>query len=154
MKILIAVDGSAYSLAAARHVARLAAALRAKPEVELLHVHAPIPYPGAAAAAGRQAIEDYQRDTSREALAAAERQLRTAGIAFRSSWCVGDVATEVDRVARKRGVDMVVCGSHGRGALANLAMGSVATRLIATVSVPVIVVTRKAAARARSQKAA
>jgi len=153
MKILIAVDGSPYSKAAARHVARLVGAFKKAPRVELLHVHAPLPYPGVAATIGRKAIEDYRRDTSLEALEVAEKELGKAGIAYRSTWCVGDVADEVARFVRKNGIDLVVCGSHGHGALANLAMGSVATRLIATVPSPVMVVTREALAAKRSKKA-
>ena len=153
MKILIAVDGSVYSRAAARKVAELAGEFAKPPAIELLHVHAPIPYPGAAAAAGRKAVEDYQRETSREALEVAEKELGKAGIAHRSTWCVGAVAEEVARFVRKSGIDLVVCGSHGHGAFANLAMGSVATRLIATVPAPVMVVTREAVAAARPRRA-
>jgi len=66
---------------------------------------------------------------------------------------VGAVAEEVARFVRKNGIDLVVCGSHGHGAFANLAMGSVATRLIATVPAPVMVVTREAVAAARPRRA-
>lgn len=154
MKILIAVDGSVYSKAAARNVARLVAGFSEPPQIELLHVHAPLPYPGAARVLGRKSIEDYQRDTSREALEVAEKVLGNAGIAYRSTWIVGDVAEEVARFVRKNAIDLVVCGSHGHGALANLAMGSVATRLIARVPAPVMVVTREAVAATRKRKAA
>jgi nucleotide-binding universal stress UspA family protein len=154
MKILIAVDGSDYSKAAARSVARLTAAFYKPAQIELLHVHAPLPYPGVAAAVGRKAIGDYQRDTSQEALEVAEKELGKAGITYRSTWIVGDVAQEVARFVRKNGIDLVVCGSHGHGALANLAMGSVATRLIATVPAPVMVVTREAVGAMRNKKAA
>ena len=114
----------------------------------------PLPYPGAARVLGRKSIEDYQRDTSREALEVAEKVLGNAGIAYRSTWIVGDVAEEVARFVRKNAIDLVVCGSHGHGALANLAMGSVATRLIARVPAPVMVVTREAVAATRKRKAA
>ena len=144
MKILIAVDGSAYSRAAARTVARLFGESGTQNQIELLHVHAPLPYPGIASVVSRKTVEDYQRETSLEALEVAEKELGKARIAYRSTWCVGDVAAEVARFVKKNGIDLVVCGSHGHGALANLAMGSVATRLIAKVPAPVMVVTREA----------
>src|SRR6516225_9529440 len=97
MKILIPVDGSTYSRAAAAYVARLAGTFAEPVEVHLLHVHAPLPYPIAASAVGHKVVADYQRETSQEALGVAEAELRKAGVAYRSTWCVGDVAEEVAR---------------------------------------------------------
>jgi nucleotide-binding universal stress UspA family protein len=145
MKILIAADGSVYTRAAARYVARHLATFSA-PEVHIVHVHAPIPYPLAASRAGRKAVDDYQRESSLEALAPSERELAKAGIPYTSSYRVGDIATEVDNYVRANAIDLVVCGSHGLGVLANVALGSVATKLVAALNVPVLVVTREAAA--------
>lgn len=154
MKILVAVDGSAYSRAAARYLARTFAAYSPPPSIELMHVHAPIPYPIAASAVGRKAVDDYQRDSSLEALHVAEAELAKAHIAYTSTWLVGDVAEEIARHVRKNGVDLVICGSHGHNAFVNLAMGSVATRLVAMVPAPVLLVTREAVAALRHRKAA
>jgi nucleotide-binding universal stress UspA family protein len=146
MKILIAVDGSSYSKAAARYVAGHLEAFNEPAEVVLLHVHLKIPYPIASTVVGRKAVDDYIRDTSREALKGAGRELDRAGVEYKSTWCVGDVAEEVEKFVRANRIDLVVCGSHGHNAFVNLAMGSVATKLVATLSVPVLLVTRKAAA--------
>jgi len=154
MKILLAVDGSPYSKAAARYLARTFGAFQPAPTVQLLHVHAPIPYPIAASAVGRKAVDDYQRDTSLEALHVAQTELDRAGIAYTSGWVVGDVAEEVARQVRKNRIDLVICGSHGHGAFVNLAMGSVATRLVATVPAPVLLVTREALALQSRRKPA
>lgn len=154
MKILVAVDGSSYSKAAARYLARTFAAFQPPPTIELLHVHAPIPYPIAASAVGKKAVDDYQRETSLEALRGAQAELDKAGIAYSASWIVGDVAEEVARHVRKNAIDLVVCGSHGHGAFVNLAMGSIATRLVATVPAPVLLVTREAVAAQSRRKAA
>jgi len=154
MKILVAVDGSSYSKAAARYLARAFKAFSPPPKIELLHVHAPIPYPIAASAVGKKAVDDYQRDTSLEALRVAETELAKAGIPYTSSWRVGDVAGEIASYVHKNGIDLVVCGSHGHNAFVNLAMGSVATRLVATVPAPVLLVTREAVAAHRHQEKA
>jgi nucleotide-binding universal stress UspA family protein len=153
MKILVAVDGSPYSRAAARYLARTFATFSPPPRVELMHVHAPIPYPIAASAVGRKAVDDYQRETSLAALHVAEAELAKARIAYSSSWRVGDVASEIATYVRKNGIDLVICGSHGHNAFVNLAMGSVATRLVATVPAPVLLVTREAVAAQRRKKA-
>jgi nucleotide-binding universal stress UspA family protein len=151
MKILIAVDGSPYSRAAARYVARHMGSLGKAPELHLLHVQPRIPYPRAASLAGRKAVDDYQRSESRKALLVAERELARARVAWRSSYRVGDVATEVDKQVRAKKIDLVVSGSRGYGAFGNLALGSVATKLIATLTVPVLIVTRQASAHRRGR---
>lgn len=147
MKILIAVDGSPYTQAAARYLVRQRASFASPLEIHLLHVQPPIPYPGAAAVAGKDAVESYQREESRAALAPAERELAKAGVAFTPAWRVGDVAQAIEKYALEHDIDLVISGSHGHGALANLTMGSVSTKLVATLSVPLLVITRGAAAR-------
>jgi len=37
-------------------------------------------------------------------------------------------------------IDMIVMGSHGHGALRGLMMGSVATKVIAATTVPVLII--------------
>lgn len=145
MKILLAADGSPYTRLAAQHLVRHAAWYAAPPEVHLLHVRPPIPYPRAEAVVGKAAVDTYHREESETALAVAENELRAAKVPFRSAWVVGDVAAEIDRYVKANGIDLVVMGSHGHGALANLALGSVATKCIATLDVPVMIV--RAAAR-------
>jgi nucleotide-binding universal stress UspA family protein len=148
MKILIAVDGSPFTRAAARYVARHKDSFSAPLEIHLLHVQPPIPYPRAAAVAGKAAVDRYQSEESHAALAVAEKELAAAAIAYTSAWRVGELTKVVEGYARDHAIDMVVMGSHGHGALAGLAMGSAATKLIATLTVPVLVVTREAALHA------
>ena len=140
MKILIAADGSSFTRTAARFVARQARLLKAAPDIHLLHVHAPLPYPGAAGTVGKKAVHSYQRDESRKALAVAEKELAKARLDYTSAWVVGDAAGQIARYAKKEGADVIVTGSHGHGALASLALGSVATKLIALSKVPVLIV--------------
>ena len=152
MKILIAVDGSPYTRAAARYVARHRESFSSPLEIHLLHVQPPIPYPRAAAVAGKQAVDKYQREESLAALAVAEKELANAGIEFKSAWRVGEITAVIESHAREHGIDLVITGSHGHGALANLAMGSAATKLIASLTVPVLVITREAALRANREQ--
>ena len=140
MKILLPVDGSEYSQRAAQYVAQHASWLKEAPEVHVLHVHAPMPFPGAAAAVGKAAIEDYQRDESKAALAICEKELSTLKVAAESHWCVGDVVAEVSKYVEKHGIDLIVVGSRGRGAVTAMALGSVALKLLATLKTPVLVV--------------
>ena len=140
MRILLATDGSTQSLRAQRWLASHLADFVPRPEVHLFHAHPPLPYPGAAAVVGRKAVEDYQRDSAREALAPAAAALREAGVAFESGWSVGEPAAEIAGYVRDHAIDLVVLGARGHGAVLNLALGSVATKCIAILDVPVLVV--------------
>jgi nucleotide-binding universal stress UspA family protein len=47
---------------------------------------------------------------------------------------------EIDRVARARGADLIVMGTHGRRGIARALLGSVAARVLRTASIPVVTV--------------
>lgn len=140
MKILLAADGSEFTRKAAKHLARHVAWFEKPPEVVVFHVRPSIPYPGAAATAGRKAVEKYEREEAEKALKVARKELDKGGVAHEAKWTTGDVAAEVARFVKKNRVELVVMGSHGHGAFLNLALGSTAAKLIATLAVPVMVV--------------
>ena len=53
---------------------------------------------------------------------------------------VGPAGELIARAASEGGFDLVLMGSHGHGALANLVLGSVATQVLARCQVPVLLV--------------
>lgn len=57
------------------------------------------------------------------------------------------VAEEVTSYAREQGCDLIVLASHGRGAMAHLLLGSVASKTIQLADCPVLVVPRGGRAR-------
>jgi nucleotide-binding universal stress UspA family protein len=150
MKILLAADGSPFTQIAARDLVSHLPWFAKPPEVHVVHVRPPIPYPGAVAAIGPSVVAKYEREESEAALAVAEKELMAAGIACRSSWCIGDVAAELASYVKRNAIDLVVMGSHGQGALANLALGSVVTKCIATLEVPIMIVRRPAPGKSGS----
>ena len=52
---------------------------------------------------------------------------------------VGEPAESIVKQAKSGKADLIVMGTHGRGALKQLLVGSVALKVIATSSVPVVV---------------
>lgn len=140
MKILLAADGSEYTRKASKYLAAHAKLYKDAPEIHVFHVRPALPYPAAAAAVGKGVIEEYQKSEADTALAVALAELKGAGASTISSHAVGDVATETAAYVKKHGIDLVVIGSHGHGAFAGLALGSVGTKLICVLEVPVMVV--------------
>jgi nucleotide-binding universal stress UspA family protein len=61
---------------------------------------------------------------------------RTKAVVITSS----SAAYAIDDYARDHGTDLIVMGTHGRGALAHLVMGSVAERVVRLASCPVLTV--------------
>jgi nucleotide-binding universal stress UspA family protein len=53
---------------------------------------------------------------------------------------IGDPAEQIARFAKRRGIDKIVMGTHGRSGLSALLMGSVATKVLHHATVPVTLV--------------
>lgn len=145
MRILFAVDGSAYTVKAAQYIATHFRDFLTVLELHLLHIQLPIPSGFALVQAekllGGDVDERYYKEGSQDALASAERILRKHQIPFQASYVVGNIAQEIHRYASKNKMDMIVMGSHGHGALQNLVMGSIATKVLAMESdIPVLIV--------------
>jgi len=138
MKILVAIDGSPQALSSLERLVGKFGFFRDAPRLTLIHVHPPVPYKAAAAWVGKEAVEKYYREESEAVLAGAAAWLSSRGIPFRSERRVGDPADEIVKLAAGEQCDMIAMGTHGHTALANLVMGSVATRVVATSKVPVL----------------
>jgi nucleotide-binding universal stress UspA family protein len=139
MKILLAVDGSAFSAKACRFAIRLIRALRKTPVVTLIHVDAPLSN-SVVVGMGADQAKLYHAENAEYALKPARAALKRAGIACREEKRIGDPGAVIAEFAGASKADLVVMGSHGRTALKNLVMGSVATKVIAASAVPVAVV--------------
>ena len=138
MKILIAVDGSAHALATVEALRKRLGWFRSPVELTLFYAHLPLPYKHAAAWAGKEAIHTYYEEESAEALAAARTLLDDHGVEHTDEKRVGEAAHEIVTFAAAEAFDLIVMGTHGHTALANLVMGSVATKVLASTKVPVL----------------
>ena len=141
MKILLAVDGSKQSLKAVDSLIAHVDWFSAKPEVELLTVHAPVPrLPRMNLVVGKAQIERYYREEGEQCLAAAKKKLEDAGVAFKPRILVGRAAETIAAHALRYGCDLICVGTHGRGVAGNFALGSVANRLAQISRVPLMLV--------------
>ena len=138
MKILLAVDGSECSLEAVDALIGHAGWFAKPPTIVLVYVHAPLPYPKAAAWVGKDAVEKYYRDEADAIFAKAAERLQANQVAFERVLLVGDAAHEISRHAAESGCDVIALGRRGHTALANLVLGSVATKVLASSKVPIL----------------
>lgn len=144
MKILFAVDGSEYTVKAANYLVSHFSWFKDAPELHLLHVRPPIPGGLAVTQAERivgiEEVAEYYKDEATLALAPAEDIFNKHHIGFQSAYKIGDIAQQVQAYAREHDIDLITMGSHGHGALKNLVLGSAATKILATSSIPVLIV--------------
>jgi nucleotide-binding universal stress UspA family protein len=80
------------------------------------------------------------REWSQRRLDALTAQAKRHGVEATSRLLEGDAAEQIVRAARSGRADLIVVGTHGRSGLSRLFLGSVAARLIATASRPVVTV--------------
>jgi nucleotide-binding universal stress UspA family protein len=136
-KVLFATDGSAPSEKAGRVVRSL---LDARPDVEvvILYVTPIPPYPAETMVteAVFRAEEEFAREleaTSRSWFAGYEDRIRFRNLR-------GVPVRVICDLAEAEGVDLIVVGRRGRGALNHLLMGSVSQGVLHHAKVPVLVV--------------
>lgn len=138
MRVLIAVDGSDVSLASVKSLIEHIRWFRERPELHLLHVHPPLPVGLATRHVSHDALQEYYREEGEAALAAARALLDAAQLPYTLHLHVGQPAETIVRLARELDCDLISMGSHGRGALPNAILGSVATKVLHLCPVPVL----------------
>ena len=139
MKILIAVDGSPISRRAVQFAARLAHQLAEPPSIVAFYADIPL-LQSVAVKIGAEETRRLHDENGRAALRDARAALKRARLPFAEVMVVGDPAEAIVREAKRGRYDLVVMGTHGRGALEGLLLGSVARKVIAQSTVPVTVV--------------
>ena len=140
MKILVATDGSKNALRATKYAARLVRLLRSKSnEVTLVSVHDDTGLRHARSLVGKAAVADYLRELSDNELKPSRKVLGELGIKHDMEIRTGHVAQEIVACADKGKFDLIILGSKGRGAFADLLLGSVVQRVLALARQPVVV---------------
>ena len=140
MKILVPVDGSKSSLAAVDLLIRIFGQFRAKPEVDLITVHLPVPkLPRMGMAVGKTQLARYYEEEGEARLAPAKKKLDAAGIAYKASVLVGPIAETIIKRADSTGCKLICIGSRGMSALGKALVGSVASKVLQLASQPLLI---------------
>ena len=139
MKILAAVDGSPYTKRMLAYLAAHDEWLGPHHEYTLVHAVPAVP-PRAAAVLEKETLKAYYDDSAERIF----KPIRTffARQVLQASYVtkVGQAAEIITDMAKKGRYDLLMLGSHGHGTLTNLVMGSVATKVLANCSTPVLLI--------------
>lgn len=138
--VLVPFDGSASAKRAVQYLVDFA---KAYPniQVHLLNVQRePNLYGNYVPATMLDDLRTGALNHARKINAEASQMLAAASISHEAHEVVGEVVTEVVAAVKRLGCNTVVMGTRGMGSLGNLVMGSVATRVIHDVPVPVLLV--------------
>lgn len=139
MKILLAVDGSAYTKKMLAYLAAHDELFGADNEFTAISVQAPLP-PRARNAVGATVANKFHEDEAAKVTGPVLKFLQRHGITPRVVHKVGPAGELIAKAADAGRFDLVVMGSHGHGALGNLVLGSVATKVLAQCKSPVLLV--------------
>ncbi len=135
--ILVTLDSTPTDRAIIEHVKRLAKL--ASSRVVLLHVADG----WAARQYGPDAVSpEIAEDT--EYLQKVSAEFQSLGIPVETELAYGDPATEIVRWVEQKGCDLVAMSTHGHRFLADLFLGTTATRVQHSISVPVLLLRAKA----------
>jgi len=139
MKILVAVDGSPFTKRMLAYIAAHDEWLGSRHAYTVLTVVPALPA-RASAALSREVIDGHYADEANEVFKPIRPFFAKQGIAAEFVDRHGDASETIAVMADSGKFDLIMLGSHGHGALGNLVMGSVATKVVALSKVPVLLV--------------
>ena len=137
LRVLVPVDGSENSLRAVQFVLKKTPLYEEPLELHLLNVQHP--FPGTIQGVHEQA-ERYHHDEGAKALAPARKALDAAGVKYVYHISVGEPAEAIAHFAKDKKIEQIVMGTRGLGSIANMLLGSVASKVLHLVEVPVLLV--------------
>jgi nucleotide-binding universal stress UspA family protein len=143
-RILHPSDFSSASRAAFRKAIDMAKASRA--ELLLLHVVSPVvpvPGDGYVSPAMYDQLSASSRAWAQKRLDSLVAQAKKSRARVKGFILEGAASDEIVRFARARRVELIVMGTHGRKGIAKLFVGSVADRVVAAATCPVLTVRGK-----------
>ncbi len=141
MKVLVATDGSKAALHAVKYAINLLGKLSSPSNsVTLVSVHDDVELRHAKRFVGNDVVADYLRELSEKELKPARKLLDAAGVRHDMVIKTGHISQEIVDFARSSKFDLIVLGAKGRSAIADILLGSVAQRVLATATCPVLLV--------------
>ena len=139
MKMLVAVDDSDCSKRMLAYLVSHEVWCGEGQAWTVFHGVPPLPH-RAAALADQASVEGYYASDAERVLRPVRSFLKRHGLQPTFLHKVCPPAREIARLANSGRFDLVVMGSHGRGALGAAALGSVTQKVLAATNTPVLVI--------------
>ena len=131
-KLLVPMDGSGSAIRALKLAVKAHGAV-----VLMLNVQPAYP---SSRFVSKAMVAEHQRRSADDALAPTRALLKRLRIEARTYTAIGEPAATIVAFAQKHRCSAIVMGSRGRGQVAGLMLGSVATKVIYLAACPVTVV--------------
>jgi nucleotide-binding universal stress UspA family protein len=114
---------------------------KSSPQIDLLAVHLPVPrLHNMGLVVSKQMLERYYAEESAAMLAPSKKILDAAKVKYTAHSAVGSIAATIIEQARQSDSDMICMGTRGMSALASMALGSVAARVLHLADIPVMLI--------------
>lgn len=139
MKILLAVDGSEYTKRMLAYLAAHDEWLGTRHQYTVVH-GVPAVTNHAARFVDARTLENFYASEAEDVFRPIRAFFKQQGIAAEFVKTVGHTAQSIASLAAEGRFDLIVMGSRGHGDLANLVLGSVATKVLCLSSTPVLLV--------------
>lgn len=139
MKILIAVDGSAYTKRMLAYLAAHNDWFGPKHDYTVIHGVLAVPH-RAAALVGQDVVREFYESDAELVFRPIRAFFAQQGLDAEFVHTVGHAAQSIADLAAEGRFDLVVLGSRGHGDMVNLVLGSVATKVLAKCTVPVLLI--------------
>jgi nucleotide-binding universal stress UspA family protein len=137
-RILVPTDGSETSRRAIEHAVDLAAAHDAA--LHAVYVVNAASFASLPAETSWDGVADVLHSEGEAALDQVTEAAEATGVPVERVLLEGSPAAEIVRYAESEPCDLVVMGTHGRGGIDRLLLGSVAERVVRSSNVPVLTV--------------
>ncbi|MCC7106471.1 MAG: universal stress protein [Chloroflexi bacterium] len=138
IKVVVPLDGSPLAEAVFATIEQLATGYRS--DLVVIRAVEPLNYAYAEGYAYVALDPEAELAEARDYVNAAAARLRETGLKVEAEVRSGYAAPTIEAVARARQADLIAMSTHGRGGLARLVMGSVATGTLQRSSVPLLLI--------------
>ncbi len=139
MKILVAVDGSSYTKRMLAYLTAHDEWLGAHHRYTVMTVVGAVPL-RAARVLDKSILQAHYAEESEKVLKPIRSFFSKQGLQAEFLYKVGPAGEVVANAADSGKFDLVMLGSHGHGAIAGMVLGSVASRVLASCKVPLLIV--------------
>jgi nucleotide-binding universal stress UspA family protein len=139
MKIVLAVDGSAFTKRMLSYIAAHPELLGDDHEFVAVNVTDKLP-PHVARYPTHEMLQQYYLDEGEKVLSPVRTFAHMHGWQLRERHLVGHPGDTLAEIVNSESPDLLVMGSHGHGALVSALLGSVAARVLAQTKAPVLII--------------